>query len=254
MSDKKYLIDYCKSCSLTFSHSNDMIYVKDASLRICTISDSLIEFIGITDKKLIIGKNIDELSELIDCSKMKDLNTERNRQDKLIINKLNPRNYLEIIPCVNSMYAFIVSKTPIINPVTNNCVGIRCQFSNLFSLHTIKILFRVHNIAGLLMNQKKLPKNNFDEYQLNSMQHMVLYLCIHKFSYSEIAAIMSSIGHKISPNKVNEYIEQLKLIFRSSSKTQLIEKAIGLDFHVFLPKDIVKPCSIDITSYKTIIC
>lgn len=252
--DNEYFQEYCASSDLAFSHTFDLFYIKDLDLRYCCISAGLMGFIGIPEKSEVLGKTCDEFIELVDSATLRELNVERDRQDRLILSKLNPKSYLEIIPDMKYMYAFVVTKTPIINPETNNCVGVRCQFTSMYSLNIIKILFKIHNITGLLINQKKLAKNSFNDYQLNSMQHMVLYLCVHKFSYSEIAAILSSIGHKISPNKVNEYIEQLKLIFRSSSKTQLIEKAIGLDFHVFLPKDLLRPCSIDITAYKTIVC
>jgi hypothetical protein len=67
---------------------------------------------------------------------------------------------------------------------------------------------------------------------------MVLFFCINNYSYTEIALLMNEFGNAITPVKVNEILEHLKLIFHVRSKAQLIEKAIGLNFHAILPYDL----------------
>lgn len=64
---------------------------------------------------------------------------------------------------------------------------------------------------------------------------MVLFLALNNYSYSEIALLLSGFGHQITPIRVNDYLEQLKFIFHVRNKNQLIEKAIGLNFHTFFP-------------------
>jgi hypothetical protein len=64
---------------------------------------------------------------------------------------------------------------------------------------------------------------------------MVLFMALNNYSYSEIALLLSEFGHQITPVRVNDYLEQLKFIFHVGNKNQLIEKAIGLNFHTYLP-------------------
>ena len=81
---------------------------------------------------------------------------------------------------------------------------------------------------------------------------MVLFLCLNNYSYSEIALLLNEFGYKITPVRVNDYLEQLKLIFNVRNKQLLIEKAIGLNFHVCLPEGLFnKLCSLEIKDYVT---
>ena len=67
---------------------------------------------------------------------------------------------------------------------------------------------------------------------------------------------MNEFGNSITPVQVNERLENLKLIFHVRTKAQLIEKAIGLDFHVILPSDLFNNIeTIDISNaLATIVC
>ena len=83
---------------------------------------------------------------------------------------------------------------------------------------------------------------------------MVLFLCLNNYSYSEIALLLNEFGYTITPVRVNDYLEQLKLIFHVRNKSQLIEKAIGLKFHLFLPEGLFnKISSIEISEEKATI-
>ena len=114
-------------------------------------------------------------------------------------------------------------------------VGIRGQITNLVLPHVVKTLFKMHGAKGLLLGHKNGTINPLREYPLSNIQHMVLFLALNNYSYSEIAVLLSEFGHQVTPIRVNDYLEQLKLIFHVRNKTQLIEKAIGLNFHTYLP-------------------
>jgi hypothetical protein len=79
---------------------------------------------------------------------------------------------------------------------------------------------------------------------------------MNNYSYTEIALLMNEFGVAITPIQVNERLENLKLIFHVRTKAQLIEKAIGLDFHVILPIDLFNNVgTIEISNaLATIIC
>jgi hypothetical protein len=144
---------------------------------------------------------------------------------------------LEVLPRKDSSEIVILYKTPIINPETNEVVGIHGNMNTILWPSIIKTLFKIHGTKGLLLNPKKID-DPLKDYPLTNVQHMVLFLSIHNYSYSEIALFMNEFGNPITPIQVNERLENLKLIFHVRTKIQLIEKAIGLNFHVILPCDL----------------
>jgi hypothetical protein len=149
------------------------------------------------------------------------------------------------LPNSNHLTAYVVYKTPIINPETNNFVGIRGQLGHLFLPHIIKLLFKIHCRHGLLIN-KETSKNTFKEFNLKASQHMVLFLCLNNYSYTDIALLISEFAQDTTPIQVNSILEELKLIFHVRTKKQLIEKAIGLNFNSYIPKQLFKLASINI--------
>lgn len=146
---------------------------------------------------------------------------------------------MEILPHRRNPEIVILFKTPIINPETNKVVGIHGQMNRILWPSIIKTLFKIHGAKGLLLNPKKID-DPLKNYPLTNIQHMVLFLSIHNYSYSEIALLMNAFGNPITPVQVNERLENLKLIFHVRTKTQLIEKATGLNFHVVLPYDLFR--------------
>jgi len=236
MTDQHYFEQYVKSCELIFEPlSENSIYIKDAEFKFQFINRSMLELIGINSLQEVKGHTNDILAQL-DLADPKFID-KMNRQDKKVSQNKKVNVYLELIPFQGRFKLVVLKKSPIINPETGNFLGMSCRISDLVWPHVLKTLFKFHEAKGLLVNHK----NNTDplvDYPLNNVQHMVLYLCINNYSYSEIALLMSEFCHEITPIRVNDYLEQLKLIFHVRTKTQLIEKAVGLNFHVLLPCDL----------------
>ncbi|MCE3268865.1 MAG: hypothetical protein K0R49_1117, partial [Burkholderiales bacterium] len=185
--------------------------------------------------------------ELAKKSSEQDLAMQRHKQ---------PKTYLEVLNCKEKIDIFLCYKTPVINPDTGNFVGIRGQLTKLLLPNVVKVLFKIHGVKGLLMGHKGGKDDPLNDYPLNNMQRMVLFMALNNYSYSEIALLLSEFGHQITPVRVNDYLEQLKFIFHVSNKTQLIEKAIGLNLHTYLPVELFnKTTSIEINDAEAqIVC
>lgn len=237
MNNLEYFAQYKTACETIFSsHDNDWLYLTDIEFKYQAITEAMFQLIGagshidlinlsLTDLKLRLNKTSLELVEKL------------KKQDSEVHKTQKRRIYLGVISHNMASKIVVFCKTPIINPSTNEIVGVYGQISTLLWPSLIKTLFKLHGTKGLLLNAKRIH-DPLIEFPLTNIQHMVLFLCINNYSYSEIALLISEFGYKITPVQVNERLENLKLIFHVSTKTQLIEKAIGLNFHVLLPCDL----------------
>lgn len=255
MNDKEYFQHYKDSFSTVFSsHTEDLTYIKDDNFTYQAMTQKMLNLFGVDALNEVIGRSTEDLLESFD--KNGDFKKDHfAKQDNKIKEAKKRGVFLNVMLHNGVPKIFILHKTPIINPTTGNCVGIRGQIQNLLWPNMIKTLFKIHGNKGLLLN-KDVKHNPFHDYPLTNMQHMVLFFCLSNYSYSEIALFMSEFGHNITPIRVNDYLEQLKLIFHVRTKNQLIEKAIGLNFHVCLPGDLFnRLSSIEISNETaSIIC
>ena len=231
MDDICYLEHYIMSLQIMFDSKKDYIFVKDNEFKYQMMTEVILEMVGLTAME-VIGYTAVEISHNLDInSTAADLFM---RQDQHIRNSGRRGTYLEIFHYNDIPQIAVVYKVPIINPTTQKFIGIRGQIMHLIWPNVIKTLFSIHGLKHL----DSVENDSYSllkRYPLSNIQHMVLYLCLHKYSYSEIALFLSSFGHKIAPLRVNDYLEQLKLIFHVRTKTQLVEKAINLNFHTLLP-------------------
>jgi hypothetical protein len=255
MNDQQYFLQYKAACEVLFdSQPEGLLCLKDSELKIQAATASMLDLLKAESSADVFDQTISEIATRINIDYSK-LANKLQKQDLSTITKRNRGIYLEILPYKGTLKIVVIYKTPIINPETDNVVGIHCQVENLLWPSLIKTLFKMNNSKGLLLNQK----NNTDpliEYPLTNTQHIVLFLCINNYSYSEIALLMSEFGNPITSVRVNDYLEQLKLIFHVRTKNQLIEKAIGLNFHTILPYDLFNNFStIEISdTLATIVC
>ncbi len=257
MNDEDYFNHY-QACFTTIYESDpqnnmDMVYLTDANFRYQGMSKGMLRLLGAESLNEVFNKTCTEVAHEMQIGNAVGIKN-FDKQHSLIKKNRKKGVYLEILPYQGTKRIFTVYKAPIINPQTDNFVGLRGCLTNLLWPNVLKMLFKMHGTKGLLLGHKNGYQSPIKEYPLTNIQHMVLYLCLNNYSYSEIALLMNEFGHSITPIRVNDYLEQLKLIFHVRNKTQLIEKALGLSFHVFLPIGLFnKLSSIEISNEASII-
>lgn len=235
MSDNKYFLDYIKAFKTVFPlQAEDYTYIKDMDLKYKIATNNMASLLGCNIVKDMLDQTLSDIIEKTDLN-TPEIIKKLTAQDQQVIQQKKTKNYLQIIFFNEENNIWVQSKTPIINPETNNCVGIRGQIKKLVWPHAVKTLLKMHGSKGLLIGSNNKNINHFEGYPLNSIQHMVLFLCLNNYSYTAISVLLDEFGYSVTPARVNDYLEQLKLIFHVSGKGQLIEKAIGLNFHLFLP-------------------
>jgi hypothetical protein len=243
MNDNEYFSQYKQSFEMIFApDAEDCAFIKDAEFRYQSVTAKFLNMLGANAIDDIVGKTLAEFSQvkpicnpqLIGQLSDQDVRIERHKKRK---------TYLEVLCSNGKNNIFLCYKTPLINPENNNFVGIRGQITNLVLPHVVKTLFKMHGTKGLLLGHKNGKESPLKEYPLTNIQHMVLFLALNNYSYSEISLLLSEFGHQVTPVRVNDYLEQLKLIFHVRNKIQLIEKAIGLNLHTFLPNGLFSKLS-----------
>ncbi|AUR52959.1 helix-turn-helix transcriptional regulator [Aquella oligotrophica] len=229
LSDEAFFEYYCSSADIVYNNGEqEAIFIKDKNYAFRYISPGYIS-------------DFDPESSVLTETQEK-LQTEEERtqariilqQDELIRKNLETHKFIYVD---SYKHIILIHKSPIINPSTNNFVGILGSAQSFMLPNVLDIIYKINGVNfGLINKEQSKPL----KYELTPRQHMILFFYLNKYSYSEVSIIMSTLGYKISAGRVNNHLENLKYIFAVKTKEQLIEKAISLKYHLFIPRQLLK--------------
>lgn len=232
--DDEFFEYFCSCANTVFNNGeNEVVFIKNKDLQPHYYSPEYLD-------KLQAGGTVSTSSEEELSEIQKYTDEIALKQDTQIKNTLKGRSYLYV-----DIYdrIGIIRKRPIINPDTNNFVGILGLVKPYTMPNILATIYKINGINFGLVN--KTAKNPL-RYELNEKQNMVLFLYVNKYSNAEISEILTILGHKMSKTRVNDHLESLKFIFHVKTKEQLIEKAIALDYHLLIPRKFLKIGSYEI--------
>lgn len=231
LNDEQYLQQYINCVNFIFSEADaGIVFIKDMNFKYRTISKGLNLLGGEAGFTDIIGKSdyqvtaLQEYPGVSDAIRAQDIKVQRTKKRQFFLHITHAKN------------AFIVRKHSIVNPHTGNFVGIHGHMSNFVLLHPIKAIYEINSIHKTINIASEPPLS----YELTERQHMILFLYLHKYSYTEIAEIMTTLGFKVSASRVNDHLSNLKYIFQIKTKHELIEKALGMNYHLYIPRKFLK--------------
>ena len=225
LSDQEFFELYLKSVAITYSTLDEVVFIKNADLKFSYVSPAYLKSFkegGSVSKEKILG--LDEPKQIKNVMDQTILN-----QDNEIKSNLNPAKFL-YIDIYNKIG--IIHKQAIINPDTNNFVGIFSHVSPLALPSVVDMLYRMNGIKDI----GRPIKAQSGKYELTQRQHEVLFLYINRYSASEVAVILSALGKKISVGRINDILQSLKFIFWVNTKEELIKKAMSLKYHLLIPR------------------
>lgn len=239
LNDNDFFAQYLNCSTAIFSQREaGMSFLKDAQFVYRSVSSSFAALSAHVDFDDVIGKTDYQLNTL---KKYPGLGDTLRAQDIKVRDTLKMHYFLHV---TTAKHAFIVRKFPIINPSTQNCVGIQGWLAKFLLPHPLKIIYKMNKVSwGLLDEQSTAEKLIYD---LTERQHMVLFLYVNRYSNTEIATIMTELGHKLSASRVNDHLENLRYIFAVKTKQQLIDSAISLNYHLYIPRKFLKIGSYDL--------
>lgn len=234
LSDKDFFELYCSSANIIFNNDErEVAFIKDQNFNYRYASTGYLESLYPQDTitlDYIKGRSFSAINNEFQGKILSDL----AYQDQLVRSSLYA--YSSVLMGVHNK-VILIRKRPIINPSTNNFVGILGTARPFMLPHLLKF---IHTVNGLTLDSESDARENTLDHALTPRQSLVLFLCINRYSYTEIAAIATSIGEKMSPEQVNSYLDNLKHLFGVRGKVQLIKKALSLKYHLCIPRQLVR--------------
>jgi len=237
LSDNDFLKFYCSSAGVIFNNicsKSEGVFIKDLNHVFCFVSDGYKDQLNPNGTILVedvLNKKRTKITQDKNIQKLRD---EVEADDQFITS--NRKTLVSLYVDVYHQLC-IIRKAPIINPATDNVVGIIGRVYPFVMPNILDIIYQINDVAQVLTEKAKYEALH---YKLTQRQHMVLFLSVYKYSYTEVSEIMTNLGHQISSGRVNEHLENLKYIFAVKSKEALIEKAIHLKYHLFIPRGFLK--------------
>jgi hypothetical protein len=229
VSDAQFFEEYVHSFVFIYNEPRSgMAFIKDANFVYNAISSDFIDLTTENEFGSLLGKTDSQIKAL---KSFESVVRSIKSQDELVRDSRKAQDFLYFATDKN---VFIINKYPIINPSTNNFVGIRALMFPLILAHPLKMIYQINQVEHNMLNAPEGVEPL--SFRLTEKQHMVLFLYINKYSYSEIAEIMTKLGYKISSERVNDHLSKLKYIFLADDKNDLIVKALSLDYHLYLPR------------------
>lgn len=238
-SDQEFFENFIASSKIVFDYTGAAVHIKDHEFKYRYASPSYIKFIN---KIYIVEKQPEDLLGLtlidfIDVlgSTQRNLYKDLAKQEEI----KSIRENTKIVQAIaNYPQLCEVHKIPIINPASNNFVGLMTQISPLTMPNILKTLLKINRKTSHIINS--VNNNGHLEYSLTEKQHIVLFLYLHRYSAADISSILGIIDYKMSNSRINDHLEALKYIFRVKTKDQLIEKALAMGYDLLIPRALFK--------------
>lgn len=130
------------------------------------------------------------------------------------------------------------------------------EFTKLYIVHKYPIIFndvvkavytsfqpycfpRVPDLTFISFGVELYARPLSSQYRLTAKQRLIIFFLVRNHSYTEISAWMKAFGYHISPNRVNEHITNLKIIFEVNDKQELVSKAIMCGYYSEIPSGLL---------------
>ncbi len=237
--DDAYFERFCDGVDIVFGNNLDEItYIKDSDSIFRYVSKGYLQLLY-SDKPLVKAEDVlgGTRGRIKTDKRIDDIFKDLLEEDEKVRNSESTNYFLRVD---GGDRLFIVSKRAVINPATGNMVGLFCQMRNYFHPHMLNLIYKINGVEFGMANSTDAEPL---KYKLTQRQHMVLFLYLFKYSYTQISSIMTNLGHKISAGRVNEHLENLKHIFGVKVKDQLIERALSHKYNLVIPRQFLKPGS-----------
>lgn len=164
-----------------------------------------------------------------------------------VVAKQTPKHSINVNMIDGKIQPYMTSKFPIINPDTNNVVGI-------FNIrHQVLYNSIQHQLMRALDIYKISDKAAISEYELTKREKQLIFLFLSGLSSKEIAMILSKIEDKeISKNTIdNIFANQIRVKFNAYSREALTEKLLQLGFDQLIPQDLLMSFKIPLLDVET---
>ena len=230
--------------------SNQIYSIKDTTSACVAITPIFAKMLGFDSLDKVLGKKDEEMpcktAEFAEIFYQQDREVEQTKKTKQTVNILEYNTGVALLKCI---------KEPIVNPATNNILGVSA-WETTFTLNTpLKTILGIH--GERFGGQPSLNIiENAKEFDLTKRELEVLYcVCLGLSDRKAIANFLSFIYKKnINPDTtVKDAISRLYNKFPCHSISMLAEYAISKGLHLRIPNSFVREGSFELTQETPII-
>lgn len=232
--------DFVNSFHTIYENSGDIGFILDMSGLVLAVSKGMVSEFQLLDQMQLVSHNLFTQS-MSSLTFYPDNAEVISGQHNLICSTGIPRVYFEIMKHADIARLYIVHKYPIYNS-SAKCIGVHVHMRP----YILPWLLRIAVISNTVY---PLCNREVGRVALNPQQHMILFLYIRNYSYTEVSAWMAAFGHKVSATRVNSLLSELKIILKVKTKEELKEKGQEMGYHLIMPSGFMAECSSDITDY-----
>lgn len=154
--------------------------------------------------------------------------------ETVIKNRKSVRSFV-ITEYDNVLQPFLLLKSPLINPKTNEIVGVFCQYTT-FSFVSIQLQI----IRSLEIYDYQYDVD-IEKFKLTTREKEAIFLFLSGLSSKDIALVISKmVGREISKSTIDSlFRDQLFVKFEVYNREALFEKLLRLGFDRYVPVDLL---------------
>lgn len=167
-------------------------------------------------------------------------------EDEAIINSREPKIVLKVNRFCDGLVPYLAMKTPIINPETNNVVGILIQGYEIGTTNLIQNIIKKMDSHKKAANLKNKPK-------LSKREKEIIFFFMANLSSQEIADIIGEHeGKSITKSTIDSvFNDQLYLKFDVYSRVALYQKLQSLGYDQLIPQALLSSMSVMLDNMQT---
>ncbi len=232
-----FLDKYIQALSLV-ELSEQKTIVVDKNSKFCYVSRALLAQNGLNNYDLAGAsyEAIPSIRQIASSCTSEDLECLENRKEQKYITSQNHNGEILL---------YLKQKSPIIDPVINEAIGVRVDFFPIYSLGHFKPYINSH-IAHY--DSRAIAKQSRDRIALTEIEELILFLLIMYVKPKVVTSQLNDImGKNNSVSTIRNIIhQQLLRKFEVFTIEDLIDKAIFLGYDTILPGIMAEQFSIRI--------
>jgi hypothetical protein len=167
-------------------------------------------------------------------------------EDAWVIKNRQERVVLRVQHNLEELRPYACKKLPIINPETNNVVGVYVQGIELLHINFSRFPQKLFDYEDAFAERKDLPK-------LTRREKQVVFFFMANLSSQEIADVLGKIENKSLSKKTIDAVfsDQLYAKFAVYSRVGLYQKLLNLRYDELIPKELLTLSSFSISSIRS---
>lgn len=237
---KKFQLTQSSNCSALFDLDANLLVVSDETRRqfgldnILTVLNKSFKLDNLTDENIAILTGFSDPVNIeairIACKKMIKL-------QQIVINQRIPVNFISLIPRGNIFSSRLVSYIPVFHD-SGELVALQTYSShcNLFGIAEYLTILEGKNLEPVTIKAYDLP------IKLTQRQHEILFLLVRGLSQRQAADVLNISRGNLAKITVESICPKFEIFDGDTS--ELIDRAIKLNYHKYIPQSLCRPCII----------